>query len=83
MHAQALRLLTISSGKDDTTKGVHTGPGAMQFTRMPLEIRWEDKPFVKVTMAPCTPAFTIISSFEKASGSDICARTNAVRANAS
>ncbi len=47
-------VLTISSGNDATTRGVQTGPGAMQFTRMPLEIRWDDRPLVKVTMAPCT-----------------------------
>lgn len=46
-------LHTISFGKDATTKGVQTGPGAMQFTRMPLEMRCDDKPLVKVTMAPC------------------------------
>ena len=46
-------LHTISFGKDATTKGVQTGPGAMQFTRMPLEMRCDDRPLVKVTMAPC------------------------------
>jgi hypothetical protein len=49
-------VLTISSGNDATTRGVQTGPGAMQLTRMPLEMRWDDRPLVKVTMAPCSTA---------------------------
>ncbi len=34
-------------------RGVHTGPGAMAFTRMPLVMRWGPKPLVKVVIAPC------------------------------
>lgn len=46
--------LTIESGNEATTRGVQTGPGAMAFTLIPREMRWDDKPFVKVTMAPCS-----------------------------
>ena len=53
MTDETMCLHTISFGKDATTKGVQTGPGAMQFTRMPLDMRCDDSPLVKVTIAPC------------------------------
>src|SRR5262249_6246917 len=32
----------ILSGRSAGLNGIHTGPGAITFTRMPRSIRWED-----------------------------------------
>ena len=54
-------MLTILLGKEATTRGVQTGPGAIAFTRMPLSMRCADSPLVNVTIAPCTqPAHVIV-----------------------
>lgn len=45
--------VTFSVGKLLTTRGVHTGPGAMQLQRMPFSATSRATPFVNVTIAPC------------------------------
>jgi hypothetical protein len=51
----------LSLEKDATTRGVQTGPGATQLTRIPRSIKRWASPLVKVTIAPL--------SGERASGS--------------
>ena len=44
---------TTSSGKDWGMRGVQTGPGAMELTRIFLAASSAEAPLVKVMMAPC------------------------------
>ena len=44
---------TTSSGKDWGMRGVQTGPGAIEFTRIFLAASSAEAPLVKVMMAPC------------------------------
>ena len=45
---------TTSSGKDWGIRGVQTGPGAIEFTRIFLAASSAEAPLVKVMMAPCS-----------------------------
>jgi hypothetical protein len=45
-------VFTFSAGIVDGISGVHTGPGATQFTRMPFSARSWANPPVKFWMAP-------------------------------
>lgn len=47
-----VKFLIASSVIVDGISGVHTGPGASAFTRMPLLTNWLERPRVKLTMAP-------------------------------
>jgi hypothetical protein len=46
----------ISSGMVAGISGVHTGPGATEFTRMPFSTRFWPSALVKLTIAPLEAA---------------------------
>jgi hypothetical protein len=50
-------VFTSSGGSDIGISGVHTGPGATAFTRIPLVIASRESPFVNVTIAPFVAAY--------------------------
>ncbi len=53
---QAEKWGTFSVGKLLTTRGVQTGPGAIQLQRMPFSATSSATPLVNVTIAPCNNA---------------------------